>query len=476
VFGHGVLAHRVLGAHGVSGDAVGVLVVSVALACGMGCSAEGDQSQNIESALAAAGGSGRLVALDLPRTGGTASDSASDWERVLGAADRDVSSGGVSSNAAGDAIVAGYTLTPLAPEQESAASSDAFVAQYSRAGELLWTQVIGSPASDGASGVSCDTQGNVLVAGDTSGALDGPARGFGDGFVTKLSAEGELRWTRQLGTSEPDAAVGVSADRRGNVLVAGHTRGSLEGGLRHNTDADVWAAKYSVNGDLLWARQLGSSPGYDELAAGVSSDGEGNVLVAGRSFGDLAGESAGSADAFVAKLSVTGELLWLQQWGGAGHDAAAAVSADADGNVLVAGQQDGNLVGGPGVVLPGNPFVAKYSPAGELLWEVELPEGAHGAATSVTSDAAGHVLIAGYTASSVIRPNQGLYDSFVAELSPEGELLWAVQLGEEELDRATGLALAADGALLLTQDVRGAGEHGVDQALLLRRARPAGGS
>ena len=79
VFGHGVLEHRVLGAHGVSGDAVGVLI---ALACGLGCTAAGDESRNIESALAAGGGSGRLVALDLPRTDGTASEAESDWQRI----------------------------------------------------------------------------------------------------------------------------------------------------------------------------------------------------------------------------------------------------------------------------------------------------------------------------------------------------------------------------------------------------------
>jgi hypothetical protein len=471
VFGNGLLSD------GVFANAGGALVVSVAFVCAVGCAAEDDEGRSVQAALAAEGGNGRLVALDLPRTNaGTASPATSDWQRKLGPVDQDVSSGGVAHAASGDAIAAGYTLTPLDTEHELSASSDAFVAQYSRTGELLWIRVIGSSESDGASGVSSDSSGNVFVAGDTSGDLDGPARGFEDAFVTKLSAAGELSWTRQLGTSEPDAAVGVSADTRGNVVVAGHTRGPLEGGIRERNDADVWVAKYSTNGDLLWARQLGSSPGYDELAAGVSSDGEGNVLVAGHSFGDFAGDSAGSADAFVAKLSSAGELLWLQQAGGAGHDAAEAVSADVDGNVLVVGQRDGSLVGGPGVVLPGIPFVAKYSPDGELLWELDLTEGAHGAATSVTSDAAGHVLLAGFTAGSLGGPNQGLYDSFAAELSPEGKQLWVLQLGHDELDRATGLALDADGALLLTQDVRGAGAHGVDQALLMRRARPTSGS
>jgi hypothetical protein len=457
-------------------NGVGVaLAASAALFASFGCAAAGGDESTAEEELTA-GASGRLVAMETAFVeSGVLPALTADWQVQLGEVELDVSSSGVASDAKNNAVVAGYTLAPLAPEDETAARSDAYVAKYGKSGELLWTHALGTPESDGAAGVSCDAQGNVFVAGDTSGDLDGPARGFGDGFIAKLSADGELSWIRQLGTSAPDAATGVSADTRGNVFVAGYTRGALEGGSRESSDADVWVAKYrAATGDLLWARQLGSSPGYDDQPAGVSADGEGNVLVAGHSFGALAGESAGSADAFVAKLSADGELLWVQQRGSAEHDAAEAVATDGAGNVLIAGQRGGSLVGGPGVVLPGNPFVAKYSPEGELLWEQELVEGAHGAGTSVTSDAQGHVLLAGFTAGALGAPNRGLYDTFAAELSPEGELLWTLSLGQQQLDRATGLSLDASGALLLTQDVRGAGAHGVDQALLVRRARPAG--
>ena len=92
----------------------------------------------------------------------------------------------------------------------------------------------------------------------------------------------------------------------------------------------------------------------------------------------------------------------------------------------------------------------------------------------VVADGEGHAVLAGFTASPLQGSNRGSYDTFAAQLSPEGQLLWTLALGHEELDRATGLSLEDSGALLLTQDVRAAGAHGVDQALLVRRARPAG--
>jgi hypothetical protein len=388
-----------------------------------------------------------------------------EWQRALGAVGEVISTSGVASDAGGNAFVTGYIFEELGESPH--ASSDAFVAKYSAAGELLWTRQLGTAESDAAAGSSSDSAGNVFIAGDTSGAMDGMARGFGDGFVAKYSPDGELEWTRQVGTSQPDAATGVSADADGNVFVAGFTRGSLEGG-RDGRDVDAFVAKYSAAGELLWSRQLGSSVGYDERASGVSVDAEGNVIVAGHSFGGLEGDNRGSADAFVAKLSADGELRWLRQHGATGHDAAEAVSADGEGNVYVSGQMGGVLPGGPSVVLPGNPYVAKYSPAGELLWEIELEDASAGSASRITTDGEGRTFIAGYTSGSWGGPNEGLYDSFVAELSGEGEVLWVLQLGFEELDQATGVSASSRGAVFVSRNAWNLGEYGSDAAFLSR--------
>lgn len=395
-----------------------------------------------------------------------------EWQRALGAMGEVISTSGVGSDAAGNAVVTGYTFGELGESPHP--STDAFVAKYSAAGELLWTRQLGTAESDASAGASADSAGNVFIAGDTSGAIDGMARGFGDGFVAKYSPDGELEWTRQVGTSQPDAATAVSADTDGNVFVAGFTRGSLEGG-RGGRDIDAFVAKYSAAGELLWSRQLGSSVGYDEKASGVSADAEGNVIVAGHSFGGLEGDNRGSADAFVAKLSADGELRWLRQRGATGYDAAEAASTDGEGNVYVSGHVGGVLPRGPSVVLPGNPYVAKYSPAGELLWELELEDAAAGSASRVTTDGEGRIFIAGYTAASWGAPNQGLYDGFVAEVSAEGEVLWVLQLGFEELDQATGVSAGSRGDVFVSRNAWNVGEYGSDAAFLSRVVVVGGG-
>jgi len=436
-------------------------VYPLAVRCVAGCgSVAADDHGTGETALVAASASVGSVEQDEPDQ---------EWQRALGSEGESVSTRGVASDAAGNAFVTGYTLGALGESP-----SDAFVAKYSSGGELLWTRQLGTAESDASAGANSDRAGNVFIAGDTSGAMDGVARGFGDGFVAKYSHEGELEWTRQVGTSQPDAATGVSADAAGNVFVAGFTRGSLEGS-RDGRDVDAFVAKYSAAGELLWSRQLGSSVGYDERASGVSADAEGNVIVAGHSFGGLEGDNRGSADAFVAKLSADGELRWLRQHGAKGYDAAEAVSADGEGNVYVSGQMWGVLPRGPSVVLPGNPYVAKYSSEGELLWELQVEDAFAGAALRISTNGERRIFIAGYTSASWGGTNQGLYDSFVAELSVEGEVLWVQQLGFEELDQATGVSAGSGGDVFVSRNAWNLGEYGADAAFLSRVVVGSGG-
>ena len=388
------------------------------------------------------------------------------WQIELGSAVTSVVSSGIVADAAGDVLVSGYTLGAL-EDGSVLASSDAFLAKYSAMGELRWAAALASADSDTAAGASTDSAGNVFIAGDTSGALDGAAQGRGDAFVARYSPEGALEWTRQLGTLQPDAASGVSADARGDVFITGVTRGTLAGS-RQGSDADVWVAKYSSAGEPIWCRQFGSSPGYDERAAGVSAGADGSVFVAGHTFGGLEGDGQGSADAFVAKLSEQGELLWMHQLGGTDYDAAEAVRADGSGNVYVSGQMGGVLAGGPGVVLPGHPFAAKYSSGGDLLWLLELEEGALGSATSVSTDGDGNAFIAGYTSAEWGGPHRGLYDSFVARLSADGELLWVLQPGVEQLDQASGVSADSSGHVYVSRNVWNFGTDGSDQAFVSR--------
>ena len=75
----------------------------------------------------------------------------------------------------------------------------------------LWTKQLGTSSSDGGSGVTTDSSGNVYVAGGTYGGLDGnTSAGDNDLFVVKYNSSGTKQWTKQLGTSSTDSANGIA--------------------------------------------------------------------------------------------------------------------------------------------------------------------------------------------------------------------------------------------------------------------------
>jgi hypothetical protein len=358
------------------------------------------------------------------------------WIRQLGTASYD-SSEGVAADAAGNVFITGYTYGDLG--EPSAGSSDAFVSKYDPAGNLLWTRQPGTANPDGSYGAAADAAGNVLISGETYGDLGGPSAGLGDAFVAKHGPAGNPLWTRQLGTADYDTSSGVAVDASGNVFITGHTHGDLDGPNAGNEDAFV--AKYGPAGNLLWTRQLGTAA-YDS-SEGAAADASGSLLIGGGTEGSLDGLSAGGRDAFVSKYDPAGDLLWTRQLGTASHDDGRGVAVDAAGNVFLCGSTEGSL-GGPNAG-DRDAFLSKYDPAGNWVWTRQLGTADFDDSRGVAVDAAGNVFITGETEGDLGRPNAGGCDAFVAKYDPAGSLLWTRQLGTADDDWSFGVSAGGFG-------------------------------
>ena len=136
------------------------------------------------------------------------------WQ--IGSAGDDVATG-VAVSSTGDAVyitgLAGETLPSLVAGNTYAGGGDLFVARFSNTGALAWTALLGSPQMD--SGLAVAVIGNTVnVAGMTGGALPGKtSQGGNDIAVASYNgATGAAYWTAQLGTSEDDAAFGITTD------------------------------------------------------------------------------------------------------------------------------------------------------------------------------------------------------------------------------------------------------------------------
>jgi hypothetical protein len=330
------------------------------------------------------------------------------WTRQLGTTNRDRSTG-VSADGLGNVYISGYTNGILGAM--TAGDYDAFVSKYDAAGQLQWTQQLGTSLQDLGSSVSADGLGNVYISGSTYGSLYGTNAGEQDAFVSKYDAAGNLQWSRQLGTNGRDQSFHVSADGLGSVYISGNTRGSLGGTYAGLEDAFI--SKYDEAGNFQWTRQLGTT--LNDYAGGVSADGLGNVHVSGGTYGMLGGSNAGISDAFASKFDAAGNLQWMRQFGTSAHEGSSGVSADGLGNVYLTGTTQGNL----GQTNAGfnDAFVTKFDVAGNLQWTRQLGTSTYDESSAVSADGLGGVYVAGNTLGSLGGTYVGSGDAFVAKYS-----------------------------------------------------------
>jgi hypothetical protein len=276
---------------------------------------------------------------------------------------------GAATDPAGNIYLTGSTDGNLHGEVRNGLV-DAYVVKLDASGKHLWTRLTGTTGGTTfGNAAAVDAAGNVFVAGDADGGLDGNRNAGGyDIFVVKYDANGARQWTRQAGTPNDDFGDAAAADAAGMVTIAGATRGDLGGANAGTGFLDIVVLQYDAAGSMPGSPyQFGTAD--DDTAFGVALDGQGGVYVSGETWGDLDGTGAGSygglSDAFVLRHSAAGgPPAWIRQFGSAGNDAANGVTIDPAGNVLIAGQ-----VSNPsGAGFDADIFVMKYDAGGTALW------------------------------------------------------------------------------------------------------------
>lgn len=335
------------------------------------------------------------------------------WTRQFGSAERDTPKG-VTLDDAGNVYVVGETFGAF-PGKTSAGGWDAFLRKYSADGDELWTTQFGGGGAESAASARIDQAGNAYVVGGTRAALPGQTNiGDYDGFIAKFDSAGAQGWVRQFGTTVEDYTLSVTLDTRGYPILAGETGGHLAGASSAGA-LDCFVRQYDPTGNVVWTRQFGSA--NDDYAVNTTVAPNGDVLVVGTTAGTLPGQkSAGDADAFIAAFSAQGGSLWLRQFGTSGIDDAEAITFDAAGKPFVAGRVGGSLDGataGGG----SDAFLASTTPTGDILWVQQFGGEAEDYALAVAASPGGFYVAGGTTGALPGQKNIGQRDAFVLNIS-----------------------------------------------------------
>jgi hypothetical protein len=318
--------------------------------------------------------------------------------------------GGIAADGLGHAYIAGATYGDLGGINPGPEDTDVFLAKYDMTGSLLWTRQLGSSRVEWCHGVSADELGSVFVVGQTNGTLAGPAPPSGTraGFVSKYDSAGNQLWSRQFG---PASSTGVSADGLGNVYVTGEGLGpGTTGG-----PGSAFVTKYGGNGDVLWTRQFAANAPNSTAVSpqGITADKLGNVFVAGATYGNLGGPFQGNTDVFLRKYDAAGNVQWTRQML---PDGAAGVSADGLGGVYLAGGPTFALPGLPPVG-GYDCYLMKFDSAGNMLSIDSYATPLGDFSLSVSADGLGSAYMTGYNTGTGCSQSGEPYVVFVAKFS-----------------------------------------------------------
>ena len=315
----------------------------------------------------------------------------------------------------------------------SAGGRDIFISKLDSAGNFVWAKRMGGTGAiyeDHGRDIAVDSNGNVYTTGYFEGTVDfdpgaGTANlvsaGDDDVFISKLDANGNFIWAKAMSGWSVEEGHGIALDSNGNIYITGlyyvtvdFDPGAGTVNLTSTGGPDIFVSKLDGNGNLIWAKSMGSADATDwaETGTGIAVDPSGQVYTTGRfrstaDFDPGAGSatlsSAGSEDIFVSKLDGNGNFVWAKGMGGTGTDFSWGIAVDSSGNAYTTGYFVGSADFDPGAGTANltssgleDMFISKLDSNGGFVWAKKIGGASYEAGESIAVDAGANVYTTGY--------------------------------------------------------------------------------
>ncbi|MBL7911678.1 MAG: T9SS type A sorting domain-containing protein [Bacteroidia bacterium] len=359
--------------------------------------------------------------------------------------------------------------------------NDAFILKQDQTGNLVWAKNIGGSSIDFAYSINLDNANNVYVTGAFQGTVDfdpNPSTynltSFGDYdiFVLKLDASGNFLWARQMGGSSTDYGYSIKVNSSG-VYISGFFNGVSEFNQLPATQTlssvggtDAFVAKLNINGNFLWAKQIGGTA--SEIAYSITVDAFGDVILCGNFEGTADFDpsanvssltSSGSSDIFISKLDASGSFVWAKNLGGSLADIGMAITTNTLGEIYTTGYFQAladfdpsssnytlSSFGGSTDI-----FISKLDVSGNFIWAKAIGGSSNDLCNAIALDVSGYVYMTGsFNGTIDFDPNStvnnltsvGSKDIFILKIDDNGNFVWAQNYGDITSDN--GYAISVD--------------------------------
>ena len=274
-----------------------------------------------------------------------------------------------------------------------------------------WMVYVGGSGLDYGRSVALDETGAACIVGYTEsrdfvGRNNSYVGGRSDAFLVKVDASGEVAWMTYLGGTAAEDAEDVATDGLGAIYVTGPTQSDDFGGRINsmNGPGDAFLAKVSTEGQLIWMTYVGGN--YVEHGIGVSADARGAVVAGWTTSLDLPARTnshhQGFADGFATRVDATGSIEWSTYLGGQRDDWGKGVAVTNEGRTLVTGWTSSSDFDGRRNEYFGgteDAFLVSLDAGGAIEWMTYLGGSRSERGADVAVDSAGDILVTGDTTS-----------------------------------------------------------------------------
>ncbi len=315
------------------------------------------------------------------------------------------------------------------------------ISKSDSSGKVIWIKNIGGPGGgygkESGTSIALDASGNVYVAGNFVKVMDfDPGAGTfnlgsidpqayrSNAFVLKLDASGNFVWAKQFGGDGITYGKSLTVDVSGNVYITGmfsytadFDPGEGTFNLTVEEESDTYIVKLNAAGNFVWAKNVEHS-GVSDQSHSIAVDASGNVYTTGfffqkRDFDPGKGKSylnsVGSRDIFISKLDAAGNFVWAKSIGGKFEDEGKSIALDKTGNVYVTGYFSSAVDFDPGkakLVLTTleyyspdekkDIFIIKLDPAGNLMKAIQIGDDFSDEGHDISVDEADNIYLEGY--------------------------------------------------------------------------------
>ena len=248
---------------------------------------------------------------------------------------------GITIDSNGAIWVCGSTLEDLGGG--NAGGLDAFIAKLDSSGNILFSKNLGTSHTDEALGIAIDSDNNAWITGYTKAGINGTSNlGGNDAFIAKYNNAGTLLMAKNIGTTGDERANGIAIDKTNSIhnviWITGETNGDF-GHAQSEGHQDPFLVKLNSNADIEFSLNLGAA--QDDYATGIAVRPDGKVYITGSTLGDMGDGQNGGKDIYLALINPDGSINFQKNYGTAGNEFANGISIDSHGFVWLTGVSDG---------------------------------------------------------------------------------------------------------------------------------------